>query len=283
MGALVGLSLAAGRTDVLAEVALTLDWRMVSRLLFEPRWPRGGLVDGRKVTAFIRRQIQDRRIEELEIPYAAVATDLLSGGEVVIRGGSAIEAIRASIAVPGLFTPVEREGRLLVDGGFVNPVPVDVARGLGAEVVLAVDVSHYAPAERATEAFALRRGSRERRSGTPSFGKRSEAVRRLEGVLRQAGERMRRLADRTPWLAEFNRNRRPSPPGLWNVLGMALRIAESQIAEMRYRLNPPDLILRPPVGGYFFMDFGCARAIEQAGYEAARGRMKELRTLLGLQ
>lgn len=283
MGALVGLALAAGRDVELREAALVLDWKSISRLLFQPRWPRGGLVDGARVIAFLRRYIQDRPMEELAIPSAAVATDLLNGDEVVIRSGSVLDAIRASIAVPGLFTPVAREGRLLVDGGFVNPVPVNVVRELGADVVLAVDVSHYAPLRPAKRSGAVR-GHPPPGSGGRHLSNRSATVRRLEVLLRRAAGRMKGLAERAPWLEEVRHDRRrEETPGLFDVLGMAIRIAESQIAEMRFRLDPPDLILRPSVGRYFFMDFGAAQEIEQAGYEAAKARMDELRRLCGRQ
>lgn len=84
--------------------------------------------------------VGERRIEELAIPFAAVATDLRSGQPVALRRGELAEAIRASLSVPGLFVPVEIEGQTLIDGGVADPLAVDVARGLGAEVVVAVDV-----------------------------------------------------------------------------------------------------------------------------------------------
>ena len=84
--------------------------------------------------------VGERRIEDLPIPFAAVATDLGSGEPVAIRRGSLADAIRASLSVPGLFVPVDLDGRALIDGGVAHPLPVDVTRELGAEVVVAVDV-----------------------------------------------------------------------------------------------------------------------------------------------
>ena len=101
----------------------------------------GGMLKGERVMEFFRRNFVDRPIEELSMPFAAVATALHTGAEVWLRDGSTVEAVRASIAMPGLFTPVLRDGMMLVDGGLVNPVPVSLARAMGADFVIAVDLS----------------------------------------------------------------------------------------------------------------------------------------------
>lgn len=101
----------------------------------------GGMLKGEKLISFWREHFVDSAIEDLKIPFGAVATDLHSGAEVWLRKGSIADAVRASIALPGLFTPVQREGRLLVDGGIVNPVPASLARAMGADIVIAVDLN----------------------------------------------------------------------------------------------------------------------------------------------
>ena len=89
---------------------------------------RSSLFKGQRLMDFFRRSFTDRPIEELTIPFAAVATALQTGAEIWLRSGSTLDAVRASIAMPGLFTPIVRDGVLLVDGGLVNPVPVSLAR-----------------------------------------------------------------------------------------------------------------------------------------------------------
>jgi NTE family protein len=80
------------------------------------------------------------QFSDLKIPFACVATDIMTGGEVVMNHGSVLEAVRASISIPGIFTPVNHEGRYLVDGGLVNPVPISVLKNMGAEFIIAVNV-----------------------------------------------------------------------------------------------------------------------------------------------
>lgn len=136
IGAVVGAVYASGNIDALQEVALQLDWRQIA-YFFDVVLPKSGLIDGKKVSAFIRSHVNGINIEELPIPFCAVSTDLATGDEVVIQSGDIIDAVRASISVPGIFTPVKKNGTFLVDGGLVNPVPVSVVRQMGADFVIA--------------------------------------------------------------------------------------------------------------------------------------------------
>lgn len=98
------------------------------------------MLAGDKLFSVLSRDYLRSDIEQLPVPFAAVATDLESGREVWLRDGPVAEAVRASIAMPGLFRPAMRDGACLVDGGVVNPVPVSLARAMGADVVIAVDL-----------------------------------------------------------------------------------------------------------------------------------------------
>ncbi len=140
VGAYVGGLFAAGVpldeiTQLWEEAGL---WQTARFLL--PTVPWRGWSTGEELRRRLRGMVGERRIEDLPIPFAAVVTDLHSGQAVALRRGDLVDAIRASISVPGLFVPVEVEGRTAIDGGVVHPLPVDVARALGAEVVVAVDV-----------------------------------------------------------------------------------------------------------------------------------------------
>ena len=140
MGALIGAVYAAGvETERLEEIALNMDLKQTA-LMLAPTIARSGLIEGGRVREFIKSFVGDANIEELKIPFAAVATDINTGEEMVIDRGSVAEAVRASISVPGIFTPVRLGERFLVDGGLVNPVPISVVREMGAEAVMAVNV-----------------------------------------------------------------------------------------------------------------------------------------------
>lgn len=102
--------------------------------------PKTGLIRGRKLTGQLKAIVGNVTFADLKIPFACVATDLGTGEEVVINHGSVIEAVRASTSIPGMFSVVEWEGKSLIDGGLVNPVPVSVLRAMGADFVIAVNV-----------------------------------------------------------------------------------------------------------------------------------------------
>ena len=136
IGALVGGAHASGEIDRLERWVGSLGWRDVLGLV-DIGW-RGGFIRGEKLFDFFRSRVVDRDISALGMPFGAVATEIDPGREVWLREGSVMDAVRASIVIPGVFAPVMRDGRLLVDGGLVNPVPVSLCRALGADIVIAV-------------------------------------------------------------------------------------------------------------------------------------------------
>jgi NTE family protein len=141
IGALVGALYARERdADMIKKQAAQLDWIGVASLV-DLALPKSGFLAGKRVTNLLRRLIGESRFDELDIPFSCVATDIISGDEVVLSEGSVLEAVRASISIPVIFTVVKKQGRFLVDGGLVNPVPVSVVRQMGADFIIAVDVT----------------------------------------------------------------------------------------------------------------------------------------------
>ena len=138
IGSLVGGAFAAGKLDIMEQIVRGLSWSEFLRFMELPL-PRSGLIDGDKIAQYMREKLSDVNIEDLPIPFGAVATDLTSGQEVWLQKGSLINAVRASISMPGMFTPLKRDGMLLADGGLVNPVPVSLCRALGAQIVIGVN------------------------------------------------------------------------------------------------------------------------------------------------
>jgi len=139
-GALIG-ALYARRKDAKQTENLVID--LISKrftLLTDLALPKTGLIQGRKLENQLKSIIGDIEFTDLRVPFACVATDIGSGEEIVIKQGSVVEGVRASVSLPAIFTVVKWEGRYLVDGGLVNPVPVSVLREMGANFVIAVNV-----------------------------------------------------------------------------------------------------------------------------------------------
>ncbi len=139
MGALIGSLYAAG-TDLGQLYKIAANFKRKYYLDFTV--PKMGLIKGNRIKDFIGIFTHWKKIEELDIPLAVVATNIKTAEKVVFRSGPVADAVRASIAIPGIFTPEKINGQLLVDGGVVDRVPVSVVREMGADFVIAVDVSH---------------------------------------------------------------------------------------------------------------------------------------------
>ena len=141
IGALVG-ALYCKRRDAMQikKQAMVLDWVGLTSLI-DLTLPKNGFISGRRVTGLLKRIMGDVLFDELELPLACVATDIVSGDEIVMNEGSVLAAIRASISIPVIFSVVKKDQRYLVDGALVNPVPVSVAKKMGADFIIAVDVT----------------------------------------------------------------------------------------------------------------------------------------------
>lgn len=138
MGALVGAIHAGGALDALEDWAMKLTARSFLRM-FDVNLSSGGLVEGTEILAVIRRLLDRERIEDLQIPLAVVATDMATGREVWMTKGDIAQAVRASVALPGIISPYRIGDRWFLDGGLTNPLPVTACRILGADVIIAAN------------------------------------------------------------------------------------------------------------------------------------------------
>ena len=212
-------------------------------------------------------------VEALPIPFCAVATDIQSGKEVVIRQGDLIEAVRASIAVPGIFTPVRSNGLLLVDGGLVNPVPVSVARAMGADIVIAVDLNQQIVAGKNLKPLTGHK------TPPPPADRLTPTSRWVDDCLLSLRElRQKLLAKDAPASGQFNQWLSEEPlPNIFELLLASVNIMETSITESRLGIDKPDLIIRPPLGEFRFLEFNRAEEIISIGYESARARLPLLK------
>lgn len=267
IGAEIGAFLASGMSmDELGRLATTMDWKQTLQL-FMPDLPAGGLVSGRKIIDYLNKELGVHNIEDLAIGFAAVTTDLETGEQVVIDRGGLVDAVRASISVPGIIAPHRVDRRWLVDGGVVNPIPFDVARGRFGGPVLAVGV-HAAVRDRA------------RRHPSPPSGPWRTRVRQL---LRQPW--MKRAGAMQAWLeAQLENNPKSrgveSPWTARRVLDQVMAITQAEIVRLRAGTSPPDLLIEPEVGHIGVLEFYRGYEAISAGRAAARKKMAEIRGLL---
>ena len=265
VGAVVGAFLAARRETELRELAENLDWRRLRQFFWEVSLSRSGLTDGRRMLTEFQRMLGIREFRELDLPFRAVATDLETGGEVVLSSGNLLQALRASISIPGLFSPVRVGRHLLVDGGLVNPVPVSVARGMGARTVIAVDVCQGVEPEPKRERRKARAGEAARGPlalPSPAAAEEKGGVARLlDGFRAEIEKKVNHLRAAAADAA--------ARPAVVDVLVRSVRIAEAQIARSRLQAEPPDILITPAVGHIGTLEFQRAEEAMAAGRAAA--------------
>ncbi|MFZ4394628.1 MAG: patatin-like phospholipase family protein [Kiritimatiellia bacterium] len=267
IGSIMGAVFAARRLDVIEDLSRQIDWRRVARMFVEVGFPRAGLVTGHRIQQLIQEVVGVNRIEDLQIPFAAVAANLKTGEQVVLSRGSVVDAIRASIAIPGIFVPAQHDGHHLVDGGTINPLPIDVAESMGADVVIAVDVN-LLPGRGIDPSRAIppeRHGMD--RDVAAILAHTREALPRVQSAFADAMER---------WF-----RRETTGLTIFDVLTRSVRIAENQITHGRLKLYPPALLIQPAVGSIETLEFHRASQAIEAGRAAAIACESQILALLG--
>jgi NTE family protein len=256
VGALVGAAYAAGEIDRFERWLLSLS--IADVLSFMDVGFGGGLLKGDRLIDFLRDHFTDRSIEQLGLPFGVVATALHTGREVWLREGSTLDAVRASIALPGLFAPVLSDGDVLVDGGLVNPVPVSLARAIGADVVIAVDL------------------------GSDILGRHLRANAQAEASTSEIGDRLRKLQDNLGMLLPKRSHAEPRMPSVFEVLASSINIMQVRLTRSRLAGEPPDLVIAPRLAHFGLLDFHKANEAIEEGQRAVQRVAHELPALAGL-
>jgi NTE family protein len=247
IGALVGGCYLAGKLDELEAFARSLTRRRIFGLL-DINLGGSGLFGGLKLDARLREHLAGTRFEDLPKPFVCVASEIRTGHEIWLSSGSLITAMRASYALPGVFEPVTCNGRVLVDGALVNPVPVSVCRAYEQPLVVAVNL-HY-----------------------DLFG-------RAAVIKHSAGELVVE-PNATP-AARFNAESRAkeSRIGVTGVMVEAFNIIQDRISRARLAGDPPDLSLQPKLGHIGLTEFHRADEAIRIGYEVTTAQINDLTRL----
>ena len=248
MGAFVGAAFASGSLDSLEGWARGLTRRDVLGF-FDVSLGAGGLIKGEKLLGYTSRLFLDETFADLDKPFACVATDLASGREVWLREGRILDAVRASAALPGLLVPQLLDGRYLVDGGLVNPVPVSLCRALGADIVIAVDLG--------MDTIGLRQRHGDASAPVPAW--------------RQTMGR---------WLGREGDGEDVARPSLADVVSNSIAIMQGRISRSRLAGEPADVLIAPRLGQLGLLDFHRAHEAIAAGRMAAEHMLPMLRAII---
>ncbi len=260
IGALVGGFHVSGYlSDLEAWARKLTKLRMVRYLDF--RVASNGMIAGNRLFAEMERRVGDMCFEDLPRPFAVVATDLYTGHEIWYSEGELVPAIRASFSLPGLFEPTRIDGRWVVDGALVNPVPVSVCHALGAQIVIAVNLN--TPPNRNGKGPSVPVGTG-RLNPLPGWP---------QGLLRKsAGRLARRKSDEIP--------APPETPSLIGVLASTMNLVQDRVTRSRLAADPPDVNIVPKIGHVGLLDFHLASECIEAGSAAVYQAESDIREAL---
>lgn len=264
-GAIVGASYATGRLQVLSDRVRSMTLREVFTTL-DVSFSGGGLVEGRRLMTFFRDTIDDVAIESVASTFGVVAMELYSGRELWLTAGPIIDAVRASVALPGVLVPFQIRNRWLVDGAMVNPLPVSLCRSLGADVIIGVSLngSLFAPARRGPVVTDIR---------LPEANGHSAWLRRLA-----AGNPFRSKASRLKSEAKSARMDL-ARPSYFDVMTQSVFAAQDFISRVRMAADPVDLLIAPNVSGIGLMEFHRGVEAIEAGRAATLEASKSILAL----
>jgi NTE family protein len=259
VGAMVGGSYVAGNLEKLEEWVLGSTRSDVLRF-FEVKFSRAGFVDTKRLNWFLHNCVAGEQalIEELPKKYAAVSTNLDSGREVWFTNGGIADAVRASMAMPGLFPAGRVEHRWLVDGGLVNPVPVSVCHALGADVVIAVNLNSGIVGKHADNSRVV-------------------APVEEKGVLGSFKQQAREYTN-----SIFpNRDKENEAPGLFYAIANSINIFQDRITRSRLAGDPADILLSPKVAHIGMLEFHRADEAIEEGERCVQNALTEIRRVTG--
>jgi NTE family protein len=265
IGAVVGAAHVAGQLPGLKAFAQSLTWRQIAGLL-DVRLSGGGLISGQEIVALLRRLQISAPIASYARPFAAIATDLETGREVWLREGPIEDAVRASISLPGIFSPARNGQRWLVDGGLVNPVPVSVCRALGADIVIAVNLNGDLMGR-----VGLRRN--ERAAGA-ALGASPEFLKRLLSQVPAA------LREQASAILPKLLSPASSAPGYFEVLMNSINVMQDQITRARLAGEPPHVMLVPRLAHIGLLEFNRAAEVIAEGRACVEQALPFLRRYL---
>jgi NTE family protein len=273
MGAFVAAAYLTGGLDDLEKSARAITWRTIASFL-DINVVHGGLIDGRRIPTMLGPGKEAITIEALAKPFTAIATDLRSGREIWLQSGRLVDAVRASIAMPGILSPVRLDGRWLLDGGMTNPVPVSACRAMGADIIVAVNPNAHVmgpgrrPQKREAEAGI------EEETGTGALSSNAEILdqflsRAPDGVRQALSTISRRFVASTP-----------EAPGYFDILSTSISIMTDQIMRSRLAGEPPHVLVRPQLRHVSTLEFNRAAEAIEEGSAAMQRQLPMLMELI---
>ena len=265
IGAVVGALYCAGTLGEFKEDILKFTLRDLLSFM-DPVTPRSGFIEGKGFIKFMARYIPpSTNIEDLKTPLAIVATDYINGTQVIFRKGTVLEALRASVSIPGVLVPVRCQGTLLIDGGVANPLPVNVVKSMGAGMTIAVNLhpqlkkrglKHYAESSTAAQTAQV-----DSKDTTITGGKQKPEKPNLIADIKW-------LKTIEQWIRTDSGSDKKNIPNIFNVMAQSVDIMEYVNTALILKYNSPTVLIEPNIIDVQTLDFTDAKKIIDEGFLA---------------
>ncbi len=270
VGSYVGALYASGSLASLKEFVLKMDGKKVFSY-FDIVFPRSGLLNGtKKLKELFSMHTDIADFSDLKIPVMMMATDLEKGDRVILKSGSLFDALRASMSVPGLFAPARVKDRWLVDGGLLDPVPVGVARAMGADIVIAVDLNSTLTSRRIMKKQTPETDKKPDNNHEPK----GELLQKLTQYYENAGAGFKSK------IKELLK-RESATPELMDTVLASIELMQQRITRVNLAVDPPDILIQPRLGEIKRLDFDQVEHLIEEGYLGMMEKIEDIILLLG--
>jgi NTE family protein len=268
VGAFIGAVFASGGLDRVKEYVLEMDGESMFSLS-DLSLLRSGMLDGdKKLRELFCMHTDKKEFSQLELPLKVMTVDMETGDPVVLDTGDLFTALRASMSYPGIFSPVYHKGRWLIDGGVVDPVPVGVARAMGSDIVIAVNLDSRLISRKRHWKVEPVHGDEQVTGGNEFLKNLAKRYGAAEKMFRERFEARKKLKP-------------PKPPGTRQVINSAIEIMQKRITRVNFAVSPPDILITPRLGDLKLLDYDqVAHSIEE-GYVATRNAVNDIKMLMG--
>ncbi|MCK4835709.1 MAG: patatin-like phospholipase family protein [Candidatus Aminicenantes bacterium] len=270
IGALVGSVYAEGNIKSLEKFAKSITWKTIISYL-DITLPINGLISGKRVSKLLTGYFSNKKIEALNIPFCCVAVDITTGKEVRINSGRIVDAIRSSISIPGIFTPFEKDKRYFVDGGVINPLPVNVVREMGAETVIAVDLNNYTIDKKKLN---IEDSGNQKKIGSENISiiKKNRDSQIIQIIEEKYFSIKGSIKNKFNHLAS-----RKSIQNIFEIIANSTYIMQKKITQCNLSQFKPDILIQPELDSFKLFDFDRAEVAINEGYDKTKQIIVDLK------
>jgi len=259
IGALIGGAYAIGiPVKEIEKIALQTNWKLLSKL-FSPTFSLSSLVNDSYLSEFLKTLFNNKTFNDLKIPFSAVTTDIQTGKMVVLEKGDLLSAIRASISIPILFSPVTIGKHKLVDGGIVNPTPVDIVQKMKMDKVIAVNFRRF-------ETYGIFQDNNK------------QIQNNTKNIELSLNKKIQHFLKHPINYLNIKAHKKTSDPKYWSILYQMFIIVQVRISDLTMQIAKPDILIEPDTGDFKVFDFSKAKELIKIGYLTAKKQLKDLNT-----